>query len=669
MISRNIIKPKSVCFSLIFTFLMFASCKPSKQVELRLNQLFNDHMVLQQKEEVAFWGTYTPNKRVTVSGSWGEESTTNVAENGNWKLKLTTPKAGGPYKVNITTNDSIIVINDVLIGEVWLASGQSNMEMPLKGWPPSDPIKNSEEEIANAQYSNIRMFDVANRFSLDKEATVKGNWTVCSSEVAGDFSASAYFFARRLNQELNVPIGIINSTWGGTPAESWVSVEGLKNLGDFDSMLEAMADPEAERNTKEWYARWKQMDIPSDTQDWDVIDLKDNDMAQPSYNDENWKTLALPGRLDWHNEQDVNGVFWFRKTVEIDDESSGYTFEMGAVDDVDAVYVNGQKIGGTVYDFTNSRSYKIPTSTLKSGKNIIAIRVVDTGGPGSISGFLRLKNTKEETITLDGDWKFLITAELFNNKIYTYDLKSVDKLQRPKIIVANAYSPTTLFNAMIHPLVDFNFKGAIWYQGESNVGRAKQYERLFPELIKDWRTHWQRDFPFYFVQIAPYNYGSPADKEGSMDLRNAQRKSLSTKNTGMVVTMDIGNFMNIHPSNKQDVGSRLAGLALANDYNKEIVASGPLYQNHTISGNKIIVEFIHIGSGLTFVDSSPKGFEIAGPDKKYISAEAVINDNKIELSAPSVEDPKYVRYAWSDNGIATLFNKEGLPASTFKTED
>ena len=669
MISRNIIKPKSVCFSLIFTFLMFASCKPSKQVELSLNQLFTDHMVLQQKEEVAFWGTYTPNKRVTVSGSWGEESTTNVAENGNWKLKLTTPKAGGPYKVNITTNDSIIVINDVLIGEVWLASGQSNMEMPLKGWPPSDPIKNSEEEIANAQYSNIRMFDVANRFSLDKEARVKGNWTVCSPEVAGDFSASAYFFARRLNQELNVPIGIINSTWGGTPAESWVSVEGLKNLGDFDSMLEAMADPETERNAKEWYAKWKQMDIPSDTQDWDVIDLKDNDMAQPSYNDENWKTLALPGRLDWHNEQDVNGVFWFRKTVEIDDESSGYTFEMGVVDDVDAVYVNGQKIGGTVYDFTNSRSYKIPTSTLKPGKNTIAIRVVDTGGPGSISGFLRLKNTKEETITLDGDWKFLITAELFNNKIYTYDLKSVDKLQRPKIIVANAYSPTTLFNAMIHPLVDFNFKGAIWYQGESNVGRAKQYERLFPELIKDWRTHWQRDFPFYFVQIAPYNYGSPADKEGSMDLRNAQRKSLSTKNTGMVVTMDIGNFMNIHPSNKQDVGSRLAGLALANDYNKEIVASGPLYKNHTISGNKIIVEFIHIGSGLTFVDSSPKGFEIAGPDKKYISAEAVINDNKIELSAPSVEDPKYVRYAWSDNGIATLFNKEGLPASTFKTED
>ena len=228
--------------------------------------------------------------------------------------------------------------------------------------------------------------------------------------------------------------------------------------------------------------------------------------------------------------------------------------------------------------------------------------------------------------------------------------------------------PSVLYNAMIHPLVPYSIKGAIWYQGESNVGRAEQYSRLFPKMMNDWRSQWKTDFPFYFVQIAPYNYGTPPNKEGSMDLRDAQRKSLKTKNTGMVVTMDIGDFTNIHPANKQDVGSRLAGLALKNDYNNKIVASGPLYKKHTISGNKLILQFDHIGSGLTTINSKLKGFEIAGADKKYVIARAKITDNNVELYAKTVKKPVYARYAWSDKGNASLFNKEGLPASSFTTE-
>ena len=314
------------------------------------------------------------------------------------------------------------------------------------------------------------------------------------------------------------------------------------------------------------------------------------------------------------------------------------------------------------------RIYTIPKALLKKGKNTIAIRAIDTGGPGTITRTLELTNENNITISLNGLWSYHPIAEMYNGRFYTYDIGKIDLSQRPQIMVMGPNLPSVLYNAMVNPLVPYSIKGAIWYQGEANVGRAEQYSGLFPKMINDWRNQWKDDFPFYFVQIAPYNYGTPSNKEGSMDLRDAQRKSLKTENTGMVVTMDIGDFMNIHPANKQDVGNRLAGLALSNDYNKELVASGPLYKKHTISGNKLILEFDHIGSGLTAVDSKLEGFEIAGTDKKYVSATAKIINNTIELSAATIQNPAYSRYAWSDNGIACLFNKEGLPASSFTTE-
>ena len=636
-----------------------------------VSSLFSDHMILQQKEKVAIWGKAAAGEQVKILGSWGSEATATADKNGKWLAKLSTPSAGGPFQLNITSTKKEIQINDVLIGEVWLASGQSNMEMPLKGWPPNDLIVNSAQEIANANFPNIRVFDVPNVFSIKEENSVKGEWEVCTSEVAGkhNFSAPAYFFARRLHQELNIPIGIINTTWGGTPAESWTSKAQLKTLGDFNNVIAAIENPERERQTNEWYDRWQSIEIPTDNEGWNNIDLKDFSIAAPDFDDKNWETIKLPGRIDFINEQDLNGAFWMRKTVKIDDISSDYTFISGPIDDTDAVFFNGKKIGGKVNSYNVDRKYIIPKSLLKNGNNTIAIRIIDTGGPGSIDGEMQLTNGKQ-IISIEGDWKYLNTAEMYGGKMYLYDVEKVKILKRPNVLLANAWTPSTLYNAMIHPLVSYKIKGAIWYQGESNVGRAEQYQRLFPAMIKDWRTRWNNNFPFYFVQIAPFDYSrslNPMENKSQL-LRDAQRHTLSLEKTGMVVTLDIGNNTNIHPANKQDVGSRLAGLALANDYGKKITASGPLYKRHFTKRKNIVIEFDYVGSGLMAKGAKLEGFEIAGADKKFIAADAKISKNKIKVCAKGISKPKYVRYAWRDTSAASLFNKEGLPASSFTTE-
>ena len=662
---------KSVLSLIILSIgLQFSSCKHSEQQEFKLNALFSDHMVLQQKQEVAFWGTYTPNEKVTVSGSWGEESTSVADENGYWKLNIPTLEAGGPFEVSVITADTTIVLKDILIGEVWLASGQSNMQMPVKGWPPNDPIKNTEEEIANANYPEVRMFNVARNYSLKVIDTVYGKWDVCSPQSVGDFSATAYFFARRLHKELNVPIGIIHSSWGGTVAEAWTSRKSLHELDDFEESIAALKDTKKWQSTKDWYAKLDSLHIPQTNENWTSLNFNDVEISQYDYNDEKWRNIELPARYDKFNDWEFDGVVWLRKAIEIDDVTTDYILSMGIIDDMDAVYFNGKKVGGLVGNghHVTERVYTISKDLLEKGKNTIAVRAIDMMGPGTITGTLELSNKNNVTISLNGSWKCQPIAEIYQGKFYLYDLDKTDLSKRPEIMVMGPNLPSVLYNAMINPLAPYSIKGAIWYQGESNVGKAEQYSRLFPKMISDWRSRWQADFPFYYVQIAPYNYGTPSNKEGSMDLRDAQRLSLKTKNTGMVVTMDIGDFMNIHPANKQDVGSRLAGLALTNDYNMEAIASGPLYKTRTISGNKLILEFHHIGSGLTAIDSKLEGFEIAGADKKYVPANAKIIDNNIELFAATVPNPAYARYAWSDNGLASLFNKEGFPASSFTTE-
>ncbi|MFT4665100.1 MAG: sialate O-acetylesterase [Polaribacter sp.] len=637
-----------------------------------VNKLFTDHMVLQQKEKVAVWGKAPSGDHIVITGSWGDKGTATTDANGNWTTHLNTPEAGGPYELNITATSGTIQINDVLIGEVWLASGQSNMQMPLKGWPPGDPIKDSEQEIANAKYPNIRMFTVAPNYNMKEDISLEGIWEVCTPTAAADYSATAYFFAKRLYQELNIPIGIIHSSWGGTPAESWISKKQIKTFSDFEEIIAAIEDPTREKTNNDWFSKWEKMPLPKSQAAWNDIDLGHMEMAQPAYVERNWSTMELPGRLDLYEGRDVDGAFWFRKTIDLDDISTDYAFEMGPSDDGDVVFFNGEKIGGTFGNYADNRNYPISKSLLKKGKNTIAIRIIDTGGPGSIGWDIKLTNEKNATISLKGKWNYTITAEIFNGDIYTYDMDKLRLKERPYIVYPSPFAtPSTLYNGMIHPLAPYTFKGAIWYQGEANVGRADQYERLFPALVKDWRTKWNSDFPFYFVQIAPYRYNNSGNEnlDESQELRDAQRRTLSLNKTGMVVTLDIGNNANIHPANKPDVGARLAGLALANDYGKKIVASGPLFKNFSIKRKKIAIEFDQVGTGLMIKGSTLTGFEIAGADKKYVIADAEIVGNKIKVCASSISKPKYVRYAWRDTSGASLFNKEGLPASSFTTED
>ena len=667
---------KKLFFSLIhFLFFLpsFAFQDKNDTISLQLTSLFSDHMVLQQKSNVKFWGTDKPNNEITISTSWENESKTIVDINGHWNVSIGTPSAGGPFKIEIKSNQHKIVLNDIMIGEVWLASGQSNMEMTLMGWPPNDIINNADEEIAKSSNSKIRMFNVEKQISINPLGDVKGSWKVSSPEETKNFSASAYFFAKELFKKLQVPIGIINSSWGGTPAESWTSKKTIDTFNEFKSVTQSINTSDLFKNELKWFSQFKAIGIPTTDEQWVNLNLLDNLIVETSYNDSDWEEIQLPGRYDNQiNGGEFNGAVWFRKNIVIDNLDSDYILTIGAVDDMDETYVNGHKIGGLIgMGFWNKkREFKIPKSILKKGNNTIAVRAIDAEGVGEIIGPMTLSNDNNIKVSLNGNWKYKLIAEIYNNKFYLYGINNIDFNSRIKTIKLNSGVPTVLYNGMINPLVPYTIKGVIWYQGESNVGRADQYENLFPAMIRDWREKWNYDFPFYYVQIAPYQYNINKDSslDQSQELREAQRNSLKTKNTGMVVTMDIGNFNNIHPSNKQDIGSRLARLALSNNYSINIVPSGPIFNGLKVIGSKLILEFENPGSKL-ISKGDLLGFEIAGADKKYVFANATIINNQVELYSDKIKNPLYARYAWKDKAVPSLFNLEGLPASSFKYEE
>ena len=667
---------KNLLFSLIhFLFFLpsFAFQDKNDTISLQLTSLFSDHMVLQQKSNVKFWGTDKPNNEITISTSWENESKTIVDINGHWNVSIGTPSAGGPFKIEIKSNQHKIVLNDIMIGEVWLASGQSNMEMTLMGWPPNDIINNADEEIAKSSNSKIRMFNVEKQISINPLDDVKGSWKVSSPEETKNFSASAYFFAKELFKKLQVPIGIINSSWGGTPAESWTSKKTIDTFNEFKSVTQSINTSDLIKNELKWFSQFKAIGIPTTDEQWINLNLLDNLIVEKSYNDSDWEEIQLPGRYDNQiNGGEFNGAVWFRKNIVIDNLDSDYILTIGAVDDMDETYVNGHKIGGLIgMGFWNKkREFKIPKSILKKGNNTIAVRAIDAEGVGEIIGPMTLSNDNNIKVSLNGNWKYKLIAEIYNNKFYLYGINNIDFNSRIKTIKLNSGVPTVLYNGMINPLVPYTIKGVIWYQGESNVGRADQYENLFPAMIRDWREKWNYDFPFYYVQIAPYQYNINKDSllDQSQELREAQRNSLKTKNTGMVVTMDIGNFNNIHPSNKQDIGSRLARLALSNNYSINIVPSGPIFNGLKVIGSKLILEFENPGSRL-ISKGDLLGFEIAGADKKYVFANAKIINNQVELYSDKIKNPLYARYAWKDKAVPSLFNLEGLPASSFKYEE
>ena len=666
----------------IFPILFFVvECAAAQHQPLQFASIFTDSMVLQQQHDVAVWGTAPAGRKITVEASW-KASTSAVADSsGSWSLLLKTVRAGGPYEVTASDGETSVTIHDVLLGEVWLCSGQSNMEMPVEGWRPLNPIVNSDSEIAHAEYPNIRLFNMKRGYAIEPESSCDGKWTECTPQNVRPFSAAGYFFARALNEKLNVPIGMIHASWGGTAIESWIGRKALTTVGAYDSVLKKMEEGrDSILVLNRWVTGHPVIKLAGRKQEsrWLNLDFDDSVCATKGFNDSLWKEMLLPTAWERTEVGEFDGAVWFRKQVVLPSGWKGrdLVLSLGPIDDMDETFVNGAPVGDHLTEgmWQEPRIYTISGNVVKDSVVEIAVRVLDYGGNGGIFGKpeeMQLKRTDTAlAIPLAGKWKYLPVAEYRGSIFYVFGYKGQEYFRRPKVpIDFSGYSPTALFNGMISPLVPFTLGGVIWYQGESNIGRAEMYARLFPLMIGEWRSVFRSEnLPFYFVQIAPYNYGPESHSEL---IREAQLRTLAVKNTAMVVTLDIGDFNSIHPSNKQDVGKRLALCALANTYHqKKIVFSGPVFQSMKIKKNVAVLSFGSVGKGLVLKgDSAGNGFQIAGDDKQFKNATVKIKGSTLLISADGVAHPTAVRYAFSNTPAATLFNVEGLPASSFRTDD
>ena len=620
-----------------------------------LPKIFTDNMVLQRDVKVPVWGWAAKGEKVNITFA-GKKYSSVPDATGKWVIYLAPLAVGGPYEMVIKGKNELTLKN-ILMGEVWLCSGQSNMEMPLAGW---GRIKDFQKEISEAKYPNIRLFTVPQRMSEKPLKDIEnGRWEECNPATITNFSASAYFFGRNLYRELNIPIGLIHSSWGGTVAETWVSAGAINTMPDFKPVVQQMEgmDWEKLRETssllaKQWNDNIEKNDIGL-TQHWENADVNDKD----------WQTMIIPQLWEGAGLRDFDGVVWYRHEIMLTEPeaAAGITLKLGMIDDGDVTYVNGTKVGSIIGKYSEPREYKVDASVLHNGKNIIAVRIIDNGGGGGFWSNAKdvyyVSNTGNHSLAVE--WKYK---------------PSIKTDARPEANLGPNSYPTLLHNAMIQPLLPLAIRGAIWYQGEANTARAYQYQTLFPTLISDWRTQFNNpQMPFIYAQLANFMpaRNEPVESEWA-ELREAQAKTLSVPNTAMAVLIDIGEAGDIHPKNKQDVGYRLSLPALKMVYGKNIVFSGPTYKSMKIEGNKIRLTFDNIGSGLITKDKYGyvKGFAIAGENKKLVWAKAYLEGNEIVVYNDSIANPIAVRYAWADNpDDASLYNKEGLPASPFRTDD
>ncbi|MFD2581045.1 sialate O-acetylesterase [Pedobacter vanadiisoli] len=648
--------PKLISVPFIVLFLFSSQLVQSK---ILLPSVFSDNMVLQQKTNAAIWGKATAGKAVKITVSWNKINYGAIADaSGNWKIKVATPAYGGPYSITISDGE-LLVLNNVLIGDVWICSGQSNMEMPLAGW---GKILNSEKEIANAKFPEIRLLQaehVTSNSPLNDAKVANGGWQECNPKYIAEFSSTAYFFAREVYEKTKIPIGLIHTSWGGTIAEAWTSAETLKKMADFsaavDKVQKSVTNPSTvsyEEKLQNWIKITTEKDsgYQSGEAKWALTETA------------GWKSMTLPTLWENAGLANFDGIVWFTKKFNIPEnwKTSGVKLNLGTVDDNDITFVNGVKVGETI-GYNVGRTYQVPANLLKAGENTITVRVFDSGGGGGLYGDAKemsLINNTTDKISLAGDWKYKIGLDFKNIEAMPYEENGPNR-------------PTVLYNAMIHPYQQFSIKGAIWYQGEANADRAYQYRELFPAMIKDWRQKWaQGDFPFYFVQLANFMQidNEPAESAWA-ELREAQQKTLALPNTGMATIIDVGDAKDIHPKNKQEVGRRLALIALAKTYGLKINYSGPVYQSSKIEGKQILLTFGNSQNGLKAADGGAlTGFAIAGADKKFYWAKASIKGNQVIVSSDQVPNPVAVRYAWGNNPVCNLVGNDGLPASPFRTD-
>lgn len=633
---------------------------------LSLPAIFADRMVLQRDLPIPVFGKATPGSEVVVELA-DRVGRTKAGPEGKWLVKLKALPASGPHRLQVRAGGETKAFQDVMVGEVWVASGQSNME-----WP-AQLTTSFQEDVAHPNAS-VRMITVE-RVSAEepREDFASSGWVVASPTTLGAFSGVGYAFANTLQKALGVTVGIVHTSWGGTPAESWATREGMlandatKHL--VTRYLEGLKDyPAALAKFEREFKAWVPQAYPLAAEN---LALRHHESG---FDDRDWGTFPVPEQWETVWNRPFDGAVWFRKEFDLPADWAGKdaVLHLGPVDDTDHTYVNGEKVGETGFDRANwwsvPRAYPVPGRLLKAGRNVIAVRVFDSGGAGGIYGqaeALRLVQGAK-TISLAGAWRFKIEAEMA-----TPSAEVLQKQPQRPFGPGEAWVPGGLWNAMIAPMVPYGIRGAIWYQGESNAGRAHQYRTLFPLMIQDWRRAWkQGDFPFLFVQLANFTERFPNPVESDWaELREAQTLTLKLRNTGMAVTVDIGEAADIHPRNKKDVGYRLAQWALAKTYKQPVVASGPLFRKATFEGGRARLAFDYAdGLRWTSLGSEPS-FQIAGEDRKWVWARAEIKGREVHVWSEAVAKPVAVRYGWQNNPVSNLENGAGLPASPFRTDD
>jgi len=638
----------------------FAGCRP--KITISLHGIFSDNMVLQQNSNVKFLGKTLPGRHIKINANWTEKTyLVKADQKGNWITEIPTPRYGGPYNIDFFDGTKLTLRN-VMIGEVWLCSGQSNMEMPLGSW---GEVKDFRREIYIAEYPNIRLLNVMRLTSNQPKQDLKvsnGGWQQCSPETIENFSSVGYFFARELYKKTRIPIGLINASWGGTIIEAWTSGRTLKSMDDFGTAVKMIeratpenANFELERATK----HWKEKLLANDA------GYKNNKAiwSEISCDTSSWKKINIPGFWNKDGLSVFDGVIWLRRIVNIPTSMAGkdLRLNLGTIDDHDITFFDGKKIGETS-GYKSSRIYHIGGREVKSGSHVVTVRILDIGGNGGIyarKNVLSLNTPSGESISLDGEWRYKIGM----------NLKQIGAFPT---LAEGLNQPTVLYNSMINPLIQFRIRGVIWYQGESNIHDPNQYRKLFPAMINDWRQKWNiGNFPFYYVQLA--NFKSVNNLPSVSDwaaLRDAQLKAIDLPNTGMAVAIDVGDAKDIHPKNKQEIGRRLSLIALSKTYGYGNSYSGPIYSGYEICNNKVNLKFKFTEEGFNIKGGSIlKGFSVAGNDRKFYWAKAIISGDRIVVSSDMVNRPTAVRYGWADNPVCNLYNKAGLPASPFRTDN